>query len=94
MSNTEVDTSEENLLFVGAPDLCKNAAALETMPGFGTEKSFQKAVPFRDFCAFTFLGGKPNRYYKEAKEYSDRWVDINIFFLLLNREVICDGRKY
>ncbi len=71
MSNNVVDTTEENLLFVGAPDPCKNAAVLETMPGFGTEKSFQQAVPFRDFCAFTFLAGKLDRYYKEAKGYSD-----------------------
>ncbi len=58
MSNTVVNISEENLLFVGAPDPCKNAAVLETVPGFGAEKSFRKAVPFRDFCAFTFLAGK------------------------------------
>ncbi len=88
-----VDMAEENLLFVGAPDPCKNAAVLETMPGFDTEKSFQKAVPFRDFCAFTFLAGESGRYYKEAKECSDWWVNINICFLLLNRKVICDGRK-
>ncbi len=92
MSNTVVSTSEENLLFVGAPDPCKNAAVLETMPGFGTEKSLQKAVPYRDFCAFTFLAGKSNRYFKEAKEYSDWWMSYNICFLLLHRKVICDGR--
>ncbi len=93
MSNTVVSTSEENLFFVGAPDPCKNAAVIETMPGFGTEKSFQKAVPFRDFCAFTFLAGESNRCYNEAKEYSYWWVAINICFLLLHRKVICDGRK-